>query len=190
LSNREAELSAKLAECADAAESGPRRLLTAKGDDLVEAVHEALELLGFQVENRDLVNPPSDRLEDLWVTSPLDDPNWIASVEVRGYSGGAALSDLLRIAGRFAPRFSATTGRPPSRSWYIVNQLIGRDPLTRPQVLAGHPNELAEFASQDGMAMDTADLFTLVRNVELGRFDRDDVRHMLAAGIGRITFRP
>jgi len=53
---REAELRTALAAASDAGESGSRRLVRAKGDDLVGAVEVALRALGFDVENRDLVN--------------------------------------------------------------------------------------------------------------------------------------
>jgi hypothetical protein len=169
----------------DAAESGARRLLTAQGDDLVAAVTTALERLGFDVEDRDkLVQPGEPRLEDLRVTAPADDPEWVALVEVKGRTGGAAVGDLLKI-GRFVENFIETEGRRPSRRWYVVNQFIGQDPGSRQLILHGHDADLAVFARQDGMAMDTAQLFELVRSVEDGSTEAADARRHLMTQLGR-----
>lgn len=186
---RELALRSDLRKAQDAAERGRRRLLTAKGDALVSSVMAALEELGFTVENRDESIPEGEpRLEDLRVTSP-DDPEWVAIAEVRGYSGGAAQNDLLRI-GRFVLNFREETGRAPDRSWYLVNQFIGRDPGARPPVLEPHRAEISEFEAQNGLAMDTADLFRLVRAVDDGALTKTQARHHLMTSKGRATSRP
>jgi hypothetical protein len=90
---------------------GERRLVTAQGDQLVDAVQAALEEIGFTVTNVDQeIASEGDRREDLRVQDP-DNPDWIAIVEVRGYKRGAQLNDLLRIA-RFVIRFAAEAGKP------------------------------------------------------------------------------
>lgn len=94
------------------ADLGTRRLLTAQGDDLRNAVAESLTELGFKVQVMDEVAVKGDLLEDLRVTDP-DEPGWIALAEVRGYKGGAQLHDLLRIS-RFVNRFLRSTGDEPS----------------------------------------------------------------------------
>jgi len=182
---REEELRSNLARASRQAEEGARRLITASGDDLVSEVVTALRTLGFRVENRDEINPPGDRLEDLWITSP-DNLEWIAIAEVRGYTGGAQISDVLRLTGRFSRRFAEVRGRPPSRMWYLVNQFIGRDPARREPVLAPNPIELAEFAGVGGMVMDTADLFKLLKQVISGNVSTGDARAMLMACNGRV----
>jgi hypothetical protein len=184
---REERLRQEYAAAADEASRGRGRLLTANGAELVAGVQDALESLGFAVENRDLINPPNDLLEDLWVTSP-DDPEWVALAEVKGYSGGAQLGALLSITGRFVPRFLESQGRYPSRSWYIANQFIGRDPGSRPPMLSGNPSELAEFESQHGMVLDTAVLFSLLKDVESGRLSNEEARAMLVSAEGRFRY--
>jgi hypothetical protein len=182
---RERALRDELRVAQDAAESGARRLLTAQGDDLVAAVITALERLGFDVEDRDkLVQPGEPRLEDLRVTVPGDDPDWVALVEVKGRSGGAAVGDLLKL-GRFVENFIEAEGRRPSRRWYVVNQFIGLDPVSRQPILHGSEGDLAVFERQDGMAMDTTQLFDLVRSVEDGMTDAAEARHHLMAQLGR-----
>jgi hypothetical protein len=185
---RETKLRAELRDAQDGAERGPRQLLTAQGDALLGTVQTVLEKLEFDVENRDAVVPAgTPRLEDLRVTSPQDDPNWVAIAEIRGYTGGAALNDLLRIH-RFKQNFRDEMGRYPDRSWYLVNQFIGRDPGSPPRVLEAHPVELAEFERQGGMAMDTADLFELAGDVDAEVVSKADARGHLMAALGRATW--
>lgn len=187
---KQKELEGEFATAADDATHGQRRLLTAQGDDLVDEVLAALSTLGFNVENRDKVNPENARLEDLRITAPGDDPDWIALAEVRGYSnGGAATKDLLRLS-RFADLFREETGRAPSRRWYLVNQFTRRDPSTRPPVFVTSPEELAVFESQNGMVLDTSHLFLLVKGVEAGRIDRDASRRELMKASGRFNYEP
>lgn len=185
---KEKELEGEFTATADDATHGQRRLLTAQADDLVDEVQATLGTLGFVVENRDKINPESDRLEDLRVTAPGDDSDWIALAEVRGYSsGGAATGDLLRL-GRFVDRFREETGAMPSRRWYIVNQFTRRDPGTRPPPFATSPDDLATFEAQDGMVLDTSHLFLLAKDVEAGRIDRDAIRRELMKALGRYVY--
>ena len=166
------------------ADLGQRRLLTAQGSDLVDVVKGCLMVFGFQVDDMDDVLPPTDRREDLRVSCP-DDPEWVALVEVRGYKGGAAVNDLLRL-GRFARRFIQDEGRPPSRVWYVANQNVGRDPALRQPILASNPDELATFAEDDGLALDTTTLFRLWVAVESGELGALGARRLLMDSRGRI----
>ena len=95
------------------AELGPRRLVTSQGDDLVSEVAMVLARLGFLVHDSDSAAVPGDKLEDLQVRLP-DNEDDVALVEVRSYTGGAQLRDLLRI-NRFVTRFVAKTNAEPSR---------------------------------------------------------------------------
>ena len=72
----EANLESQLAEGRQAADAGLRRLLTARSDRLVDAVADALRLLGFEVVGLDEEREGS-RLEDLVVTDAID-PDWVA----------------------------------------------------------------------------------------------------------------
>jgi len=185
---KQKELEDEFAATADSGTQGQRRLLTAQGDNLVDEVQAALEALGFDVENRDKINPENARLEDLRVTAPGDDPDWIALAEVRGYSGGgAATGDLLRL-GRFVDLFREETGGVPTRRWYIVNQFTRRDPGTRPLPFATSPEDLATFAAQDGMVVDTSHLFLLTKDVEAGSVDKDATRRELMKASGRYVY--
>ncbi|MGL5823436.1 MAG: hypothetical protein ACRCYU_01015 [Nocardioides sp.] len=162
------------------AEVGPRRLLTAQGEDLKNEVAEALRDLGYLVEDSDIESAKKgDLLEDLRIRDP-NDTTWIALAEVRGYTGGAKLSDLQRIA-RFVSRYAAANSTLPSASWYIVNQFVSNDPAKRPTPLASNPEEVAEFAEGGGLVVDTRDLFQLRERVRAGDLSKDGGRATLKA---------
>jgi hypothetical protein len=107
-------------------------------------------------------------------------------VEVRGYKRGAQLKDLLRL-GRFRTRFVQEEFRLPNAMWYVVNQFAEDDPAARPPVLSANPNEMATFAEDDGMAIDTADLLRLWLAVQAGIRSTDEVRSALVrlTGVAR-----
>lgn len=157
---------------------GRRRLLTAQGDDLVEAVSEALVELGIEVENMDSKFPPSDRREDLRVTCS-EKPGWEALVEVKGYGGGAQLGDLLKID-RHAQRYANEKGGGPAICWYIANQFVNQAPADRPVMLSSNPEELKAFREERLLALiDTAQLFVLAESVVAGKRSREAARRML-----------
>jgi hypothetical protein len=176
---------AELAAAHERAAAGPGLLLTGSGNALVGAVQEALEVLGFEVTNQDEINPPSDRLEDLRIKSPSDDPDWIALAEVRGYAKGAAQGDLLRLSARFAKRFIQEVGRDASALWYVVNQFAGTDPSSRPPPLDTNPGEVAAFQEEAGVVIATTSLFDLRKNVESGEVSPEDARRLMMEARGR-----
>lgn len=187
LEEREAQLGTELASASAEAEAGLRRLLTAQGDDLVKAVIEALTVLGFEVEEVDPQADQANRLEDLRVTDP-EVGGWEAIVEVRGYRGGAQLSDLARVA-RFVRRYRDQTDRWPPSVWYIVNQRAGLDPELRQPVLSSQQTELEEWAQANaGLACDTSDLFHLIVDVEASHVGPADARRMLRKTTVRFTY--
>jgi len=181
---KRAALEAARVQAASEAEQEQRRLLTAKGDPLKEQVAQTLEELGFTVTDADNeVAVPGDLLEDLRVED-ADVPEWIALVEVRGYKGGAKVTDLQRI-GRFEGRFAMARQRMPDSSWYIVNQFSEQDPGGRPQPLHANPEELAVFAENGGLVVDTTVLFELSQRVSAGELTAKAAREMLRASRGQ-----
>ncbi|KRC65553.1 hypothetical protein ASE12_12790 [Aeromicrobium sp. Root236] len=164
---RRAELEMERLDAAKRAELGARRLLEAQGDTLKDEVAEAFREFGFTVEDADKEHAKKgDLLEDLRVLDP-DDPDWVALVEVRGYSGGAKLSDLQRIT-RFATRFAAANRRVPSACWYVVNHFLGTDPGKRDEPLASNEEEVATFNEDGGLIIGTPELFVLRERVRRG----------------------
>ncbi len=159
-------------------------LLRGSATELVAAVTNALELFGFEASDRDTINPPNDRLEDLRVSIP-GDSDWVALAEVRGYAKGAVQGDLLRLSGRFAKRYILDEGKPPTRLWYVVNQFLGDDPGSRPPALAGNEPEIQVFSEEGGVVIDTVQLFKAVRDIESGRASSDAVFDSLLSASGR-----
>jgi len=158
------------------ADSGARRLLTAQGDELLDAAAKALESFGFVVIRVDETIPPGEsKKEDLRVTSP---DGGTAIAEVKGYEHGAKQRDLYTIA-NYAGLYLAETGALPERRWYICNSFCESDPDTRPEILQGANDALALFARDCGAAIDSRELFRLLRAVESGQVSQGDARLML-----------
>jgi hypothetical protein len=176
------EAAALIERATEEADTGLRALLLSQGDALVSAVEVVMRGLGFEVRNMDLETPEHDRREDLRVTLPGSD--WTAIVEVRGYKGGAAVNDLMRIE-RFATRFAAETSRAPDARWYVVNQFLGRDPSERPLTLQSNPEELQSFAEGGGLVADTTELFRLARALDLDGLPPETARKVLIDCRGR-----
>jgi hypothetical protein len=186
LDEQQEVLVAALSTARRSAEAHERLLLTARGDDLVQAVTECLVDLGFSATNMDDVYPAGDRREDLQVTA-REVPEWVALVEVRSYRRGAQSDDLQRI-GRFSKRYLRDNGREADALWYVVNQFNEDNPAQRPPVLASKEPELAEFANDDGVAIDTTHLFRLWMAVKSGRLTAEEARSRLMQAGGRFTF--
>jgi hypothetical protein len=91
----EEELASELDRLREVADAGPRRLLTATGDELVHEVATVLRGLGYQVENSDLLPENSaGKQEDLRVSLA----DWVCLVEVKGYANrNAKEGDLLQL---------------------------------------------------------------------------------------------
>jgi len=136
LKERELELDSTVLMASQKAEQGPRRLLTAQGEELGAAVIAAFTELGFEVQDVDVERDRAGlaRVEDLNLTCP-DQPEVRILAEVKGYAGGAKASDLIQI-GNHAVRYTQRQGVPPDLSWYVVNQFLDRDPELRQAPLA------------------------------------------------------
>lgn len=182
----EEALLAKLGEAKQAAEARERTLLKGTGEGLEAVVAECLTDLGFNVQNMDKVYPSRDRREDLQVTDS-DNPGWVALVEVKGYTTGARVNDLLRF-GRFRTRYVQDHGEDAAAVWYVVNQFNEDDPGIRPPVLASNEAELETFAANGGLAIDTADLFQLWMAVRGGSVTATQARAALVRATGRFVF--
>lgn len=168
----------------EAAEAGPRRMLSAQGEDLVTAVQGVLEDLGFEVQNMDLIREVGDRREDLRVR---DADDYEAIAEVRGYKGGAQSNDLQRI-GRFEALYAMETGHLPSARWYIANELLNQDPGTRPKVLlASKPDDVRAWGEDSGVLISSVALYRLWQKVMSEEIDKDEARRMLRDSRGQFA---
>lgn len=172
LVEREEEL-VRLEEAAqaitEAALDKEQRLLFAKGNDLVEAVVDALVRIGFEVTDADAVGAANNsaKREDLQVRLSSEG-EWIALVEVKGKTRAAATSDLAQLAkaGNF---YEARTGHKPDAEWYIVNANKEQAPSLRPIPLGTSREDVEYYAAEENAAViDTRELFILLREVESG----------------------
>lgn len=178
-----------LSQAAEGVGTDRRRLLSTQGDELVTAVAQSLSLLGFEVSDSDSqVAPGQGRTEDLQLRDP-DAPEWTNITEVKGYAGGGKTRDLLELA-RYADIYRLRHGDQPASRWYVVNQFMKQDPGSRPVLMAGADEDLEVFAESGGLAIDTRDLFDLVKRAELGQLNAAEARRELRAASGRFTPNP
>jgi len=181
LDRKERDLERAMADVRDAADNGERRLITAQSAELVAVVLSALQELGFEVKDMDGIWPVGDKREDLRIFPPNSTQVRIA--EVRGYQRGAQVGDLMRLA-RFCRRYGQDEKKPPYRQWYIVNQFRAEDPDTRDAPLSSNPNELEAFAEDEGLVIDTRQLFQLCMAVRTESLAADAARDALMASTG------
>ncbi|MFE3053504.1 hypothetical protein [Nocardia sp. NPDC059239] len=182
MQRRVADAEAALAHARTAADNGQRVLVTGTGEPLVAAVRAALERLGFVVRDMDAEGEREKR-EDLRVI----DGDWIAICEIKGYGKGASTTDLLKI-GRFETLFVQETGKLPDAKWYVVNQFRERPPSARQPMLKGQDGSVEEFASGNGLAIDSRELFQLDKAVAAGLLFKEAARELLRSAFGRFEF--
>lgn len=182
LAAEEASTRAALDRGAASATAGAQRVLTSDGDGLVAGVFGLLKDLGFTVENRDDHHDQKSgaKLEDLLVT----DDGWACLAEVKGYTKGAKVNEVPKIAGRPSVAFAAERGNPPDAVWHIVNTWRDTDPTTRPAAIPSDL-DLAPLAEADGCLIDTRDLFCAWRDVQEGRAAAEEVRSSLRNAVTR-----
>jgi len=156
-----AQVSDQLRSATLDANKGIRKLITAQGDELVNHVADAFSKLGFQVTNVDYIRKDEQqKLEDLRIS--LQEPEWEAIIEVRGYMrSGGTTADLARL-GRFARHYEKEFGKSPSKMIYVVNGQIELPPYQRQQPLASAPQDVEEFALQEGLIIWSLDLYKLI----------------------------
>jgi hypothetical protein len=173
-----------------AATSGPWRLLTAQGDDLVAAVAACLTDVGFTVRDMDDHHDETTgaKLEDLRVTDQ-DAPGWECLAEVKGYTKGAKVNDVPQVTGRPSVAYAAEHGHAPSSVWHVVNTFLATDPSTRPQAIPSDL-DLQPLTDAGGALIDTRDLFSALRDVQTGAGRAADVRATLRRASTRWRYEP
>lgn len=186
---RREALEAELTHARTDATRGIRRLLTSNDDDLVQAVAEMLAGLGYEVTDEDQrrLESGQGKAHDLNVRDP-DAPDRDVIVEVKGFGKGArgALAQGNQHILRFAV---ANGGRTPDACWLVLNHFKDRDPDERPALLQGADEDIAIFASNGGVLIDTRDLFRLGRCVDDGLLSRADARRLLRRASGRFALQ-
>lgn len=77
--------------------------------------------------------------------------------------------------------------RRVQRMWYVANSFRLDDPGSRPRILDGADEHVEDFAQDDGLAIDTRDLFDLLKQVESGQLDAAAAREKLKTQTGRLS---
>ena len=177
------------------ANDSSRVLLTSQGNTLKTAVANTLKGFGFAItdmdeEKDDAAGEP--KLEDLRAADVApDETEWVALVEVRGYLKGAKVNDLMRLEGRFTKLYmQETDGRPPSALWFVVNHDLRTSPPSRKLAMKDAPGEAKAFGENDGLIIDTVELFKLVQAVEMRKCNADEARNMLKTAKGIFIYKP
>lgn len=174
------ELEREVDRSRTAADTGLRRLLTINGNPLVEAVVDALEQLDFNVIQSDDVLLPGQKREDLLV----EDGDWISVTEVKGYEKGNAKQNDLLPLGSAVESYVLRTGKRPAARWYIVNQSFKTAPDDRTRPLASAGDTVDKFANQQGLVIDTRELFLLTRAVIAAEMSAQAARQLLKDAVG------
>ena len=113
------------------ADAGIRRCIWADGDDLVAAVGDILEELGFVVRHMDAEpEQGKPKREDLRLTIS-DHAGWEAIAEVKSYIKGTRTNDARQIR-EHRDRYTIEKGNPPNLTLWIANTHRAMDPSSRP----------------------------------------------------------
>lgn len=170
-----AELTTRLEQAESTARTTHRRLLTESGELLVDAVREALATLEFGVTDMDALH--SEKREDLRVVEAGTD--WIALVEVKGYTKGGKANDFLSCV-KYQRLFALEEKRTHNAFWYVVNAYLSHPPAVRKAPFESNQDAVRAFAEgSDGLVIPTTDLFQLIRDVEAGELSPEDARRCL-----------
>lgn len=183
------ELEGERDAATEAAEAGERLLLTAYSEALTDRVAEVLGKFGFDVEDRDehATATQSSKKEDLRLTHPnLGDANWVCLTEVKGFTRGAKANVIQQIQ-KVAGIYEGQNGRPPSALWYVVNHHRNDPAQTRPAALASNPEEVAVFAADNGLVIDTRWLFQLEKRVDTRAMTPTEAAKALMGQTGMFT---
>lgn len=189
LDERERAAASQLEEARAADKVGYQRLLTADGDELESAVQNVLTEFGFTVQNMDGHHDQvtKAKLEDLRVSDP-EDPEWIALVEIKGYTKGAKTNDVTQILGRPMRAYILETGREPSTVWHIVNPERTVDPSTRKDAIPSDL-DLEALTEASGALIETRQLFLALRDVQAGKLDAPAIKLSLKNALTRWDYR-
>jgi hypothetical protein len=74
-----------------------------------------------------------------------------------------------------------TGGVPPDAVWYIANHDLADNPDNRKPALKENPSEVKEFGKDQGLVIDTLELFKLKRAVDDGKLTKDEARTLLTS---------
>ena len=182
--NRISNLESELVHSSLLVNNGKRKLITGQGNELLEAVAQSFEELGYSVTivDEELADDAPKR-EDLRIHDP-NVKNWEAIVEVRGHmKSSGQTSDLNRLP-RFAKLYRKETGKEPDKLIYVVNgQIELSSPQQRQKPFASAPDDVKTFGELEGLVIWTLDLFKLLKLVKT-EDDKARIRKSLMDSVG------
>ena len=171
LEDERVQLESDLAAEGETADAGIRRAIWVEGDDLVDAVSEILQKLGFSVQDMDACrNEDEPRHEDLRLTH-TGYPDWEAIVEVKGYVNGIRTNDARQIR-EHRDHYIREKKRPPDLTLWLANPFRQMEPSSRPAPDKG-VNDAAEIA--ETVCALTKDLYRQWVFVTMGSLQASDV---------------
>jgi len=166
-----------------------RRTISEDGDELVEAVGEMLEEMGFTVQKMDDARQSHEaKREDLRLTL-ADRPDWQGIVEVKGYTKGIKTNDAQQVR-MHRDRYIRETGREPNLTIWLVNPYRAMKPSDR---LSPDSNVDERAKIIGAVCVLTTDLFRLWKSLKAGDSAQDDVVRRLVgaeAGLWRPSLNP
>ncbi len=158
-----------------------RRSIWADGDELVEAVEEILDALGFTVRDMDSERAQGEpKREDLRLTL-AGRPGWEAIAEVKGYTGGTKTNDSRQIRAH-RDHYITEERRIPGQTLWIVNTYRRMEPSVR-RAPEGSVGECAAII--DAVHLLTTDLYGLWARVKRDELQQERaVQQLLDAAPG------
>lgn len=181
LDGEQQQVTEELARATRNAEATIRRAIRQDGSELVDALSQLLEELGFTVEKMDdRMQPNEAKHEDLRLTLN-GQPAWEAIVEIKGYAKGIRTNDASQIR-RHREHYVVEKNRLPDLTLWLANPFRRDDPAARPAPdKSVHTN--AEIV--DTVCMLTTDLYRLWQRVMDGECEAGEaVRQLVEAEPG------
>lgn len=175
-------IQAELDTASEEAEVGIRRCIWDDGDNLIAAVGDILEELGFVVRHMDEETEQGDpKREDLRLTL-VNRPEWEAIAEVKGYIRGTRTNDARQIR-EHRDHYIREEIRHPDLTLWIANTHRVMDPSSRP----APDSNVGDTAENIGAVhVLTTDLYRLWALVATGSIEKAQaVQLLIGADPGR-----
>jgi hypothetical protein len=179
---RELELSQTIQTLRTESESYEKILLIGQSDQLQVAVSQALEELGFVVQDMDGTWPVGMRREDIRITDPAMH-GWLALGEVTGTRKGLGQEKVTRAMNHLHKYVMTEKPDVSPPMWIIVNQFLEKDPAVRHEIL--NSDSIDALAEGGNLVVDTVALFVLLRGVRTEPHIASGARESLRTTAGR-----
>jgi hypothetical protein len=153
-------------------------LLTTKGDELVECVSKALQILGFGVALiDDTVDATARKKEDLHVS----DGTYFAIAEVKGTERGAA-EDFISQLERHQLQYSRDKALPAPTGLLIVNHSLRIEPTQRRGRFYNDVEIATRLAASGITSIETVALYAICQRVLAGALSPEGARDLVKTG--------